>query len=136
DRLVEGQRTSWSCRATGALIASLRNRVWDLASPQPLATARITVPLIGNDPVGTHSWPSPSAGPWHADAGEHRDQLRAVMPLSGRDDDGEWPSLPVARQMELGRQPSTTASQPLVAGVGDPLFSSARLRRRRAPLAC
>src|SRR5262249_2152413 len=97
DRLVEGQRTSRSCRSTGALIASFRNRMRDLALPQPLATARITVPLIGNDPVGTRSWPSPSAGAWHADAGDHGDHLRAVMPLSGRDDDGERPSLPIAR---------------------------------------
>jgi hypothetical protein len=37
--------------------------------------------------------------------------------------------------MKLGRQPAAAAPKPLIDGVGNPFFSSARLRRRRAPLA-
>src|SRR5689334_25386108 len=58
------------------------------------------------------------------------------MALSSRDDHGERPPLPIAGHVELGRQAAAAASQPLVVRMLDPLFTSARLGRRRAPLAC
>jgi len=104
--------------------------------PQPPTTPPVAVALVGDDAIGTPSRPSPPAGPRQPDAVQHRGRLRAVMALPRRDDDGERPPLPVARQVELGRQPAPTAPELLVGRVDDPLFSSARLRRRRAPLAC
>jgi hypothetical protein len=58
------------------------------------------------------------------------------MPLPGRDHNRERSPLPVAGQVELGRQAAPTAPEPFVGRMVDPLFASARLGRRRAPLAC
>ena len=77
-----------------------------------------------------------SAGAWDPDAIQHSLQLRTVMALSWGNDDGERPAAAVTGEMELGSQPSTAAPESFVGLVRDPLFSSARLRRRHAPLAC
>jgi hypothetical protein len=122
ERLVEGQRAAGARRSTRPLIPALRDGVRDLVAPQPAATARIAVPLIGTHPVGTCSQPSPPAGAWHPDALQHRDQLGAIVALPRRDDDGERPPLPITGHVELGRQPAPTAPESLVAGMLDPLF--------------
>jgi hypothetical protein len=58
------------------------------------------------------------------------------MTVARCDDDRERPSFAVAGQMELGCQSTAAAPESLVGRVADPFFSSARLGRRRAPLAC
>jgi hypothetical protein len=118
-----------------ALVASLGNRVLDLPRVQHAAAARITIAFVGDEVI----WSSPrSAAPastWDTDAVQDRLQLRAVMALSGRNHNGKRSSAAVTSEMKFGGQPSTAASKGFVHHVRDPLFSSARLRRRRAPLA-
>ena len=136
DHLVEGERTTWPSRPLRELIAPLRNEVRDLAPSQHLATARVAVAFVSNEPIGTRPWASSSARSWDADAVQDGLQLGIVMALSRRDHDRERSPFAVAGQMHLARQPAATASEALVGGMADPFFSSARLGRRRAPLAC
>jgi hypothetical protein len=108
----------------------------DLPLAQPAATPRIAVAFVTDEVIWARPRSPPPGGARNTDAVQDGLELRAVVALSRRDDNGERPPAPVTGEMELGRQPATTASESLVGGVGDPFFSSARLRRRRAPLAC
>ena len=86
DGLVKGQRPTTSCGAARPLIPSLRNRVRDLPLTQQPTTARVTVALIRDEPLRARSWSPAPAQPWDPNASQHRLQLRAVMPLPGRND--------------------------------------------------
>src|SRR5262249_39919241 len=136
DDRIEDERTACSRRPLRPLVASLGEGVLDLPLSQQAPTARIAVALVGNEAVGARAWPPASTSAWNPDALQDGDQLGTVMTLSRGNYNGERPSLAVTGKMELGGQPSTAASEPFVAWVLDPFFSSARLRRRRAPLAC
>jgi hypothetical protein len=139
DGCVEKERTSWSSGSLRALVAPLWNGVLDLSLAQHAPTARIAriaVAFVSDEALGTRSRSPTSCGTRNPDAIQHRLQLRTVMAMPWRDHDGQRPSAPVTSEVKLGGQPATTASEPLVGGVADPFFSSARLRRRRAPLAC
>lgn len=108
----------------------------DLSLTQEATTPWITVPFVGDELIGPGPRPSASTRAWDTNASEHRLQLRTIMPLPGRDDDREWSPFPVAGQVKLGGQSSPAASKPFIDRVVDPLFMSAWLGRRRAPLAC
>jgi len=136
DGCVKEERPPRSSGSLRALVTPLWNGVLDLSLPQQAATAWVTVALVSDEPVWARPWSPAATGAWDPDAVQHRLQLRTVMALSWADHDGERPSTAVTGQMELGGQPASAPSEPLVARVGDPFFSSARLRRRRAPLAC
>jgi hypothetical protein len=135
DDPVKDQRTARSRGPLRLLVTSLRNRVLDLTLPQHAAAAWIAVALISYEAVRTCPWSPASAGAWDADVVQDCLQLRTIMAMSRRDHDGEWSPAAVASEMKLGRQSATAAPKPLVGGVRDPFFSSARLRRCRAPLA-
>ena len=107
----------------------------DLPLTQQAATAGIAIAFVGNKSIWAGAWSSTPCSAWNTDAIQHRSQLCTVMTLSWGDDNGERLSAAVTGEMKLGRQPPATPSEPLVGGVVDPFFSSARLRRRRAPLA-
>lgn len=100
----------------------------DLSLSQPAATTRITVAFVGDKPVGAGAWPSASTGAWNPDTLQDWDQLGTVMTVTRGNHNGERPSLAVAGNVELGGQPSTAATEPFVARVLNPFFSSARLR--------
>lgn len=136
DRLVEGQRPTRPTGALRPLITTLRNGVWDVPPSEQLATARVTIPFVGDEPLRSRTRASTTTNPWHTNAVQDRRQLGTVMSLAGRDDNRERSSLAVAGQMHLARQPAAAAPESLVGEVADPFFSSARLGRRRAPLAC
>lgn len=136
DGCVEDERTPRARCPLGSLVTPLGNGVFDLSLAQHAPTARIAIALVGDEPKRAGAWPSSSTRAWDANAVQYRPQLRAVMALAWCDDDRERPSLAVAGEVQLGRQPSTAPSQSLVGRVLDPLFTSAWLGRRRAPLAC
>ena len=135
DRLIEGERPTRSAGALRSLIAALRDGVRDLPLSEQQATARVAVAFVGDEPIRARTRTSPSARSWDADAVQDGCQLGAVMPVAGRDDDRERPAFAVASHMDFARQPATAVPESLVGGVADPFFSSARLGRRRAPLA-
>jgi hypothetical protein len=136
DRGIEEERSPWPSCSLRALVASLGNRVLDLPLAQQAPTAAIAVALVGDEVIWAGAWsPAPSHA-WDTDAIQDRLQLGTVMTMSWGNDDGERPPAAVTGEMKLGRQPSTAASESFVGRVGDLFFSSARLRRRRAPLAC
>jgi hypothetical protein len=108
-----------------SLVASLGNSMRDVSLPQRLTTARITVALVSDEVIRAGPWSPASTGAWDPDALQDRFQQRTVVAMSWRDDDGEGPSAPVAGEVKLGGQPSTTAPKSLVGSVRDPLFSSA-----------
>lgn len=136
DCLVEGQRPTRLTGALRPLITALRDGMRDLALPEHPATARITIAFVGDKSIGPGAGTTASTGSWHTNPVQDRRQLRTVMPMAGRDDDRERSSFAVAGQMHFARQPAAAAPESLVGGVVDPFFSSARLGRRRAPLAC
>jgi hypothetical protein len=119
---VKDQRTTRSSRPLHLLVVSLRDGVLDLSLAQPPSAARIAVALVGDDAVRAPPRASSPAGSRDADAVEDRHELGAVMAMPRRDHDRERPTLPVAGQVELGRQPSGAASQPFVRRVLDPLL--------------
>src|SRR5262249_18065016 len=121
---------------TCPLVAALGNGVGNLTLAQQLPTARIAVAFVGNQSIGPGPRSSPPSWSWDTNASQHRLQLRAVIALPRRDHDRKRSSFPVASQMKLGSQPTPTASEPFINRVLDPLFTSAWLGRRRAPLAC
>src|SRR5260221_7361790 len=133
DRFVEDQRTPWPSCSLRALVASLGNRVLDLPLAQQAAAARITIAFVSDEVIWSRPRsPAPSSA-WDPDAVQDRLQLRTVMTVARRDHDGERPSAAITGEMKLGGQPSTAASEAFLLMGDDPFFSSARLRRRRAP---
>ena len=136
DRFVKEERPARSRCPLRSLVASLWNRVLDLSLSQQATAAWIAIALVGDEVVWARPRSPPPGGTWNPDAVQDGFQLRTVMALSWRTDDGEWSTTTVTGEMKLGGQPSTAATESLVGWVADPFFSSARLRRRRAPLAC
>jgi hypothetical protein len=136
DRLVKGQWATRSSSTARLLIGALGNGVRDVSATEQPTAARVAVAFVGDEAIRPRARASPSTGPWYPDAVQHRSQLRTVVPLARRDHDRERSALAIAGQMKLGRQPSAAAAKPLIGGMLDPPFSSARLGRRRAPLAC
>lgn len=110
DDLVKDQRTTRSSRALRPLVASLWDGVLDLPLPQHAPTAQIAVPLVGDEVVWAGAWSSTSTGAWDTNAVQDGLQLRAVMPMSWRDHNGEGSPAAVTGEMELGGQPSAAAS--------------------------
>jgi hypothetical protein len=136
DRLVEEEGSSWLNCALPSLGKSLGNRVRDPPLPQQSATARAPVAFVGDEAVGPGPWLPPPAGARSTNAVQNGLELRAVMALPWRDDDGERTPMAVTGEVEFGGQSAPAASESFIGRMGDPFFSSARLRRRRAPLAC
>jgi hypothetical protein len=136
DCAVEGQRTTWSDRPMCPLILSFGNRVCDLARSEQAPAARVAIAFVSDESLGPGSRPSASTRARDTNADEHRLQLCAVMAMPGRDYDRKRSPFPGAGQMELGGQPSPATPKPFISRVLDPLFTSAWLGRRRAPLAC
>jgi hypothetical protein len=136
DERSEDQRATWVSGPLRSLVASLWDGVLDLPLPQQAPTAQIAVALVSDEAIWAGAWSSTSTDAWDTNAVQDGLPLRAVMPLSWGDDNGEGSPAAVTGAMELGRQPSTAAPEPLVGWVRDPFFSSARRRRCRAPLAC
>jgi len=135
DGLIKDQWTTRPRSPLRLLVASLGNRVRDLPLAQQSATARVAIAFVGDDAVWARPWPSTSSRAWDMDAAQHRFQLGTIVAVARRDHDRERSPLPVTGQMKLGGEPSTAPSESLVDRMLDPLFISARLRRRRAPLA-
>src|SRR5260370_30073662 len=109
DHWIEGQRTTRSGRAPSPLVGTLRNGVRDLALTQEAAAARITVALVGDEPVRPGPWASRPPGSTDANAVQDRLQLRTVMAASRSDDDGKPSPLAVTGEGELCRQPAAAA---------------------------
>ncbi len=121
-RRVEGQRATGSRGAPCSLIGALGNGVRDVPLAQQPPAARIAVALVGDHPVRPRARTPASTGSGHPDAVQHWPQLRAVVPLARRDHHRKRSALAVAGQMELGRQSTAAAPEPLVGGVLDPPF--------------
>jgi hypothetical protein len=136
DRLVEDQWTPAPSRSTLSLIAPLWNGVLDLSLAQHAPTAGITIAFVSDEAIGTRPRSSAPRSARNADAIQDRFQLRTVMAMPWADHNGKRSSATVTSEVELGGQPATAASEPFARRMVDPFFSSARLRRRRAPLAC
>lgn len=124
---VERQRASRRGRVVGALIA-LIGMVW--ANPPPPSTALIAVALDSNDAIGPLAWPPPpleSRDPYPVEEGLN---MRAVVAMPSGDQHQKRVPLPVAGDVEHGRQPSATAPERRVFRVEGPLFTSAALGQR------
>src|SRR5260370_37244349 len=78
DHWIEGQRTTRSGRAPSPLVGTLRNGVRDLALTQEAAAARITVALVGDEPVRPGPWASRPPGSTDANAVQAGRQLRTA----------------------------------------------------------
>ena len=115
-------------RPPGSLGASLRDGVGDAPPPQQGPAGRIGVPLVGDQVVGSRPGPT-RPGPRHPDRVEHRRQLGAVVALPRCQDHGQWATLPVAGQVELGAQPASVPPDRLVTWRG----GTVRGRRRTSP---
>src|SRR5260370_29573873 len=100
DHWIEGQRTTRSGRAPSPLVGTLRNGVRDLALTQEAAAARITVALVGDEPVRPGPWASRPPGSTDAHAGQDGLQLRTAIPASLIDDEGNAPPLRGSRRDE------------------------------------
>lgn len=87
-------------------------------------TGRIAVALVGKDPRWAGPWAS-AASLRHANAIQDRLQLRALMPLTTRQDDRQWTTVPVTCQVQFGRYSAPAAPERLIRRMLDPLFSSA-----------
>ena len=83
--LVELERPPRAARAAFALIPPLGNRVRDAPSAQLLATRGIAVACVREQMGRPLARTPPIAGPRDPNRVEHRPQLRAVMPLAGRE---------------------------------------------------
>ena len=103
-----------------ALIFPLRDHVPDPPAAQHPPALRITVALIQRRLV--RPLPGPAPRPGHADAIEHRHQLHAFVPLARRQADRQRPTPPVGGEVQLGGQPTPTATERLVGRCDFPLF--------------
>jgi hypothetical protein len=66
--------------------------------------------------------PGPTPGPGHANAIEHRLQLRTFVPLACRQADRQGPTTPLGSEVQLGAEPAATATERLVGRRDFPLF--------------
>jgi hypothetical protein len=121
DRLVNDEWTTRSSRPLRALVAPLWNGVLDLPPAQQAPTAGIAIAFISDEVIWAGAWSPAPCGVWDPDAVQHGSQLGTIMTLSWGNDDGEGPPAAVTGEMELGRQPSTAAPEPLIGRVLDPL---------------
>jgi hypothetical protein len=102
------------------LVFPLRDDVPEPAATQHSAALRIAVALVQRHLV--RPLPRPTARPGHANASEHRLQLRTFVPLARRQADRQRPPAPVGGEVQLGAEPAATATERLVGRRDFPLF--------------
>jgi hypothetical protein len=80
--------------------------VLDLAPPQMATVAARRIGFVALKMIGPST--RVSAGwPRDPDLFQHRDQLRGITPLTGSDDEAEWATSTLTRQMDLAGQPAS-----------------------------
>ena len=133
---VERQRPARPPSPASALIRPLRDGVRDATTAQQPPTPGVAVALVTDHVVGALSGPAPPRRPRHADAVQDGLQLGAVVALPRREHHAQRPTLAVAAKLQLGGQPTPGPAKRLDRVMDDPLLTSPRAGRWRAPAAC
>jgi hypothetical protein len=123
-------------QASRLLVRPLGDGVGNPTPAQQPPAGRIAVAPVGGQMVRALAGPAPPTRPWHPDRIQQPLQLGALVPLPGGQQHRQRPATAVAGQVDLGRQPASTASQRLV-GLGSGAYVAAGSPFGvRAPAAC
>ena len=133
---VKGQRPTWPAGTVGTLVGPLGDGVGDATAAQQPPTPPIAVALVTDQVVGSLARPTPPTRSWHSNGVKDRFQLGAVVPLAGGEDHAQWSAAPVTAEVDLGGQPAPGPAERLGLVTVEPLLTSARASRLRAPAAC
>ena len=110
---VKGRRPTTGAAAGGAvtgLVGRFGDGAFDAASPQVRAVGPGGVRLVAADPVRPSAWTAWTT-PGHPDRLQQPDELWAVTPLTGGDDDRQWPLPLLTHQMDFGGQSTTRPAE-------------------------
>jgi hypothetical protein len=112
------------------LVFLLRDGAADAAAAQVAAVGEGAVRLVGQNPARARAGPAAS-GAGDAYFLEYGDELRAVAPLAGGDNDGQGILASLDGEVELAGQPAAGAAESVVAGLGAPGAAGLLLLRGR-----
>jgi len=105
-----------SASAVGPLVLRFGDGVLDLASAQVAPVPPGAVGLVAAEVVGAGAW-APAARSLDPDPFEHGDQLRAVAPLAGCDQQGQRSASAFAGEVDFAGQAAPGASESFVGAV-------------------
>jgi hypothetical protein len=97
----------------GLLVGPLGDGVGDPPLAQQPPTGRVAVAPVSNQVRWTLARPTRS-WPGHPDRIQQWFQLGALMALPGGDQHGQWPTVAVTSQVDLGGEPAAAVAQGLV----------------------